>query len=146
MNNEPLPFANAFIKGTETGATTDFDGVYTFNVDEGTYTFVFSFVGYQTIEIENINVVAGETVEMNSIILKADEGEALDEVAITASTKKESVQSLLTEQKKAVELKTAIGSEELSEKSVSDASGAVTKISGVSKEESSNNVYVRRFG
>lgn len=146
MNSEPLPFANVFIKGTTTGATTDFDGNFSLNVDEGIVTLVISFVGYQTIEIENINVVAGETVELNPIILKADEGESLDEVAVTASTKKESVQSLLTEQKKAVELKTAIGADELSEKSVSNASGAVTKISGVSKEEGSNNVYVRGLG
>lgn len=146
MNNEPLPFANAFIKGTETGATTGFDGVYTFNVDEGTYTLVFSFIGYQTIEITNINVIEGETIQIEPVILKADEGVALDEVSITASIKKESVQSLLTEQKKAVELKTSIGADELSEKSVSDASGAVTKISGVSKEEGSNNVYVRGLG
>ncbi len=146
MNNEPLPFANAFIKGTETGATSDFGGVYTFNITEGTYTLVFSFIGYQTVEIENINVVAGEMVQLEPIILKADEGVALDEVAIVTTTKKESVQSLLTEQKKAIELKTSIGADELSEKSVSDASGAVTKISGVSKEESSNNIYVRGLG
>ncbi|MFK5878815.1 MAG: TonB-dependent receptor [Flavobacteriaceae bacterium] len=146
MNNEPLPFANAFIKGTSIGATTDFDGNFRLNVTEGTYTLVCSFVGYQTVEIENIIVVVGETVRLTPIILKPDEGESLDEVLVTASTKKKSVQSLLTEQKKAVELKTSIGAEELSQKSVSDASCAVTKISGVSKEEGSNNVYVRGLG
>ena len=102
-NNDSLPFANAFIKGTSIGATTDFDGNFTLNVTEGTYTLVCSFVGYQTIEIENIKVVAGETVKLNPVILKADEGEALDEVLVTASTKKESVQSLLTEQKRSEE-------------------------------------------
>jgi len=29
-NNEPLPFANVFIKGTSVGGTTDFDGNYFF--------------------------------------------------------------------------------------------------------------------
>ena len=28
MQGEPLPFANVIIKGTTTGATTDFDGLY----------------------------------------------------------------------------------------------------------------------
>ena len=146
MNNEALPFANVFIKGTENGATTDFDGLYTIRVNEGIYTIVFSFVGYQTIEIPSVEVIAGETIQLESIVLKADEGIALDEVTINTTTKRESIQSLLTEQKKAVELKTSIGAEELSQKSVSNASGAVTKISGVSKEEGSNNVYVRGLG
>ena len=49
--NEPMPFANIFIKGTEIGSVTDFDGNYTLEVVEGTYTLVVSFVGYETKEI-----------------------------------------------------------------------------------------------
>ena len=51
MNNEPLPFANVFVKGTAIGVTTDFDGNYSFSVDEGVVVVVFSFVGYQTVEV-----------------------------------------------------------------------------------------------
>ena len=43
--NETMPFANVLIKGTNTGVTTDFDGNYTINLDSGTYTLIFSFVG-----------------------------------------------------------------------------------------------------
>ena len=32
VNNEPLPFANVFIKGTTIGGTSDFDGNYTLSV------------------------------------------------------------------------------------------------------------------
>lgn len=146
VNNDPLPFVNVFIKGTEIGSTSDFDGIYTFNIVPGTYTVVFSFIGYQTVEVNNILVNEGETVTIDDVILSATEGVALEEVTIKGSTKKESYQSLLGEQKKAVEVKTSIGAEELSQKSVSDAAGAVAKISGVSKEEGSSNVYVRGLG
>ncbi len=145
-SNEPLPFANVFIKGSQSGTTTDLDGKYTFKADAGTYTIVFSFVGYQTIEVPNIVVKEGELTNLDTVILGAEEGVALKEVVVKASTKKESVAALLTEQKKATEIKTAIGAEELSAKGISDAAGAVTKIAGVSKQEGSSNVYVRGLG
>ena len=42
--NEPLPFANILIKETGEGVTSDFDGKYSFELEEGTYTLQFSFV------------------------------------------------------------------------------------------------------
>ena len=71
---------------------------------------------------------------------------SLDEIVITTTTKRESEVALLLDQKKAVEIKQSIGAEELSRKGVSDAAGAVAKISGVSKQEGSSNVYVRGLG
>ena len=126
-NNLPMPFANAFIKGTDSGSTTDFDGKFIFTSDPGTQTIVLSFIGYETIEIPNTIIVSGETTVVKDIILKASEGVALDEVRIIGTSKKESVQALLGEQKKAVEMKSSIGAAELSEKSISNASGAVAR-------------------
>ncbi|SEP71893.1 Outer membrane receptor proteins, mostly Fe transport [Hyunsoonleella jejuensis] len=143
-NNEPLAFANVLIKGTTKGTTSDFDGLYEFNdIDTGTYTLVFSFVGYETQEIE-VNIVSGEVAEIN-VVMSASAA-SLDEVVITTTTKRESETALLLEQKKAVEIKQSIGAEELSRKGVGDAAGAVAKISGISKQEGSNSVYVRGLG
>ncbi len=144
VDNAPLPFANVFVKGSNIGTTTDFDGTYTLKVTPGIYTFTFSFIGYKTVEIENIEVVAGETITLNQT-LSASEGVSLNEININASNKKESESILLAEQKKAVEIKQSIGAEELNRKGVSDAATAITKISGISKEGSSN-VYVRGLG
>ena len=143
-NNEPLAFANVLIKGTTIGTTSDFDGLYTFeNVEPGIHILVFSFVGYETQEI-TVQITAGEITEVN-VIMRASAA-SLDEVVITTTTKRESETALLLEQKKAVEMKQSIGAQELSRKGVSDAAGAVAKISGVSKQEGSSNVYVRGLG
>ncbi|MCF7559350.1 TonB-dependent receptor [Sabulilitoribacter multivorans] len=143
-NNEPLAFANVLIKGTTTGTTSDFDGLYSFeNLTPGTYILQFSFVGYETQEV-SIEIVADKVTELN--IVMAASAATLDEVVITTTTKRESETALLLEQKKAVEIKQSIGAEELSRKGVSDAAGAVAKISGVSKQEGSSNVYVRGLG
>jgi len=144
VENEPLPFANVFIKGTTIGTTTEFEGNYTIKVAPGTYTLVFSFIGYQTIEVPNVLVKANEIITINKT-LSASQGVSLSEIQITGSTKKESETALLTEQKKAISIKQSIGAEELNRKGVSDAATAITKISGISKEGSSN-VYVRGLG
>lgn len=145
MQNEPLPFANVFIKGTTIGTTTEFEGDYSIKVDPGTYILVFSFVGYETIEVPNVVVEAGKVTKVNRV-MKAAKGMELEEIEITATTKKESEKALLAEQKKAVVIEQKIGAQELSRKGVSDAQAAVTKISGVSKQEGVKNVFVRGLG
>jgi len=144
FNNEPLPFANVYIEGTTIGVTSEMDGTYTFNIAPGSYTVVFSFLGYETAKKEGLIIKQGETIVLNQT-LSASTGVSLNEVLIQAAVKKESVSALLSEQKKAVAIKQSIGAEELSQKGIGDAAAAVSKISGVSKEGSSN-VYVRGLG
>lgn len=143
-NDEPLPIANIIIKGSSKGVSTDFNGLYKFeDLEPGTYLLEFSFVGYETQEV-SADVVTGKTTEIN-VSLGASAA-ALDEIVIKTNIKKESETALLLDQKRAVEIKQSIGSQELARKGVSDAAGAVAKISGVSKQEGSSNVYVRGLG
>lgn len=143
-NDEPLPFANVIIKDTSTGTTSDFDGLYALeNVAPGTYIIQYSFVGYETVELE-ATVVADKVTTIN--VSMSASAAALDEVIITTTTKRESEVALLLEQKKAVTQKQSIGAAELARKGISDAAGAVAKISGVSKQEGGGNVYVRGLG
>lgn len=144
FNNDPLPMANVLIKGTSEGTTTDFDGLFNLPIIEpGNYTLEISFVGYETQNIP-VTVVAGKVTEVN--VPMGASAAALDEVVIKTTVKRESEVALLLDQKKAVEIKQSIGAEELSRKGVSDAAGAVSKISGVSKQEGSSNIYVRGLG
>lgn len=143
-NDEALPQCNVTINETSKGATTDFDGLYSIpNLEPGNYTIVFSFVGYETQSIA-VNILAGEDKIVN-VSLAASTAK-LEEVFLQTTTKRESETALLLNQKKAVSIKQSIGADELSRKGVSDAAGAVAKISGVSKQEGSSNVYVRGLG
>ncbi|WP_299222950.1 TonB-dependent receptor [uncultured Psychroserpens sp.] len=143
-NNEPLAFGNILIKGTTMGTTSDIDGLYGFDeLAPGSYVLVYSFVGYETQEI-SVEVVAGKVTEVN--VTMGASAASLDEVVITTTTRKESEAALLLDQKKAVEIKQSIGAEELSRKGVGDAGEAVSKISGISKQSGSSNVYVRGLG
>jgi outer membrane receptor protein involved in Fe transport len=144
-NNEPLAFANVILIGENKGTTTDVDGL--FNIGKlipGTYTVEFSYVGYETITVENIKVEAGKVTEVNTAM--GATAATLDEVTITTVARRDSEVALLLEQKGAINVKESIGAQELERLGVSDASAATTKISGVSKSEASGQIYVRGLG
>ncbi|MDH7912192.1 carboxypeptidase-like regulatory domain-containing protein [Winogradskyella sp. SYSU M77433] len=77
--NSPLPGANVIIKGTTTGATTDFDGNFTITTDSGSGEVVISYVGY----ISQTFTFDGNT-DLGSITLMSSEV-GLDEIMIVAS-------------------------------------------------------------
>ncbi|SDR74105.1 Outer membrane receptor proteins, mostly Fe transport [Gillisia sp. Hel1_33_143] len=145
MSGEPLPFANVIIKGTSTGTTSDFDGLYTLqNLAPGTYTVSFSFIGYETLDVPNVIVVAGKVTEVNTEL--GASAASLDEVVIKTVSRRDSEVALLLEQKGAVEIKESIGAQELAKMGVSDAAAATTKISGVTSSEASGDIFVRGLG
>lgn len=49
-NKEPVIGANIFIKELETGATTDRNGMFSLELDKGTYTVLISYVGFKNKE------------------------------------------------------------------------------------------------
>ena len=92
----PLPGVNVIIKGTSTGATTDFDGRYAIMVsDANTAVLQFTFLGYTDLEI---------TVSNNKVIdiVLQESAESLDEVVVTAfgiSREKKAIGYAVTELK-----------------------------------------------
>ena len=75
----PLPGANIVVVGTSSGTVSDFDGNYTLSVDQvPPFSIRISYTGFepQTIEITSKNQTVDVTLE---------EGNALDEVVISAS-------------------------------------------------------------
>lgn len=72
---ESLPGVNVVIKGTTTGTTTDLDGNYRLSVDDGA-TLVFSFVGFETQEIQvgartTIDISMGGATELQEVVVTA---------------------------------------------------------------------------
>ncbi len=66
-NGDPLPGVNVTIKGTNIGASTDFDGKYKIKAQKGQI-LIFSFIGYQNVskkvgDKKTINVTLRESKE-----------------------------------------------------------------------------------
>ncbi len=113
----PLPGATVLVKGTATGTSTDFDGRYSIQANQGS-TLVFSFVGYSTNEIK-----IGASNSIN-VVMKED-ATSLQEVVVTAlgiKREKASIGSAVT----------TVDSEKLNEGSQTNIADALKgKIAGV---------------
>jgi len=59
----PLPGVTIVVKGTTTGAVTDFDGNYSISASNGDI-LVFSFVGFDTQEITVTSNVVNVTMKL----------------------------------------------------------------------------------
>ncbi|MBR8538157.1 TonB-dependent receptor [Carboxylicivirga sediminis] len=142
---EELIGAAIIIEGTTTGTTTDFVGDYTMPpLEPGTYTIRCQYISYEPQIKEGIVIKAGEETTLNFLMGESELD--LAEVKVVAKANRESENLLMLEQKKAVVATQAVGAQELSRKGVSDAQGAVSKVSGISKQEGVKNVFVRGLG
>ena len=141
--NDVLSFANVIVKGTQTGTTSDFDGKFNLKLEAGTYTLVFSFVGYQTKEITEVKINSGQTTTVD-VTLNASTGQ-LDEVVVTTTARKNTEASVLSIQKNSVSLMDGLSLESIKKTGASDVAAAVQNVPGVSVQ-GGKYVYVRGLG
>ncbi len=141
--NDVLPFANVMIKGSDKGTTTDFEGRYTLKLDPGTYTVVFSFIGYETKEITDVIIKADEVYELNTGL--GPQSNQLEEVVVTAQTAQNTEASMLNVQKKSVNLLDGMSAQAFKKIGASDLAAAVKNVPGVSVV-GGKYVYVRGLG
>ena len=83
---QPLLGVNVIVKGTTTGAATDFDGNYKLTLPDDAETLVFSYVGFETKE-----VVIGNSTQINAVL---SEGFGLSEIVIMARKRRENLQDV----------------------------------------------------
>lgn len=138
---DPLPFANVSIKGTTIGTTTDFDGKYMLELDPGTYTVVFSYVGYETKEVNDV-VVKENEVALIDITLTTN---SLDEIIITTSVKRNTENAILNIQRKSVVVLDGLSAQSIKKTGASNIATAVKSVPGVSVQDGKY-VYVRGLG
>jgi outer membrane receptor protein involved in Fe transport len=78
--NQPLPGASVILKGATSGASTDFDGNFTFETSASKGSILVSFVGYET-----KTLTFSSNTNFGTIALKPS-AESLEEIVITATS------------------------------------------------------------
>ncbi|WP_225036728.1 TonB-dependent receptor [Winogradskyella sp. SM1960] len=141
--NDVLPFANVVVQNTSTGTTTDFDGEYLLELEEGTYTIVYSFVGYETKAITDVIIEANNVTEVNVTLNPSSS--ALSEVVITTSTRRNTEESVLNMQRNSTVLLDGLSIESIKKAGAGDIASAIKSVPGVSVQ-GGKYVYVRGLG
>ena len=140
---DPVPFANIVVKETGTGTTSDFDGNYELELVEGVYTIVFSFIGYETVEVKDVSVKLNEAAIVNVTLNTLAQG--LDEVVVSVSASTNTERSVLEFQKKSISLVDGLSSQRIKSSGASNIASAVKSVPGVSVQ-GGKYVYVRGLG
>lgn len=138
-SNEPLPFVNVVVKGTKTGATTDFDGEFTIaGINPGFVTLEATYVGYKNAVSDEIQLTNAKTEYV--IISMENAGIALQEVEVKANPFVRTEESPLSLQKIGVsEIETSPGSNR-------DISRVIQSLPGVGSGVSFRNDIIIRGG
>ncbi len=76
VTGEAVPFVNVIQKGTTNGTTSDLDGNFSLTVESLPATLVFSYIGFET---QEINVTQNSPINLRFVETAA----ALDEVVVT---------------------------------------------------------------
>jgi outer membrane receptor protein involved in Fe transport len=141
---ETIVGASVFLGGTTIGVMSDFDGRFEIkNIAPGKYTLKCSFISYEP-QGEEVVLSAGD--EKNIDFKLGEAVVQVEEVRVVARANRENETMLLMEQKEAEGIRESIGAQRLSSLGVSDAATATSKISGVTKNEGSGDIYIRGLG
>ncbi|WP_405370445.1 TonB-dependent receptor domain-containing protein [Nonlabens sp. Asnod2-A12] len=141
--NDVLAFANVAVKNSNYGTATDFDGKYSMEMAPGTYTVVFTFVGYSTKEITDVIIKSGQVTNLEVTLTSA--ADALDSVVITVTKRQNSEKAVLDVQKNATVVLDGLSSESIKKSGSSSVASAVKAVPGVSVQDGKF-VYVRGLG
>ncbi|RZK92326.1 MAG: TonB-dependent receptor [Pedobacter sp.] len=123
------------IKGTTKGVSTDVDGKYTLQaMANGKYVLEFSYIGYQTKEISDIEVKAPAVTNL-SVTLSEASGQNLGEVVVKASFKQESINTLYAQQKNSALISDGISSEQIKKSPDRNTSDVLKRVSGATIQD-----------
>ncbi len=141
---ESVIAATVLVKQTGSGAITDLDGKFTLNLTPGTYSIEISYVGFQPLIIDSVQVDEGEVTLLENIRIKEEQTE-LEAVVITAEAIRTTEAALMTIKKKSPVMLDGISSAKFRLTGDATAVEAAKRVTGVSIE-GGKYVYVRGLG
>ncbi|MEN8228215.1 MAG: TonB-dependent receptor [Bacteroidota bacterium] len=125
-NGSTLPAATIVVKGTTTGTVSDYNGQYTLVLKAGSYTFQFSYMGYEASE-ETVTVEDNQITELNVALSPATiMGE---EVVITAQARGQL--AAVNHQLRSNKIVNVVSSERIRELPDANAAQAISRLPGV---------------
>jgi outer membrane receptor protein involved in Fe transport len=152
LTGQPVPGVAMTLKDTEVAAKTDPDGLFRAAAPAGTWTAVLSKDGFETQEVTDVLVTDGEVTDFSVVLIPTAGSDAAKEsaafresITVAAEAESSTEAALLTQRRQAAQISDAIGAEEMSKNTGSDAAGALKRVTGISLQDNKY-VYVRGLG
>jgi TonB-dependent receptor len=157
LTGQPIRGATVVIEGTDIQIDTDLGGAFVATAPAGEHTVQVTKDGYEPQRVSEVNVTAGGVADFAVVLLPSSgdmlpepgtEGEGAaftDEIEVVATAETSTEAALLAQRKNAAQISDAIGTEEMSKDTGSDAADAVKRVTGISVQ-GGKYVYVRGLG
>jgi len=142
-NGEGIPGVNIRFIGTTLGVITDINGFYKLTIPAGTYQVEISTIGYQKQKITDVEIKDGKTTNLSTSMRPSNN--QLDDVVVTASFKKASVNSLYLTQKNSAGVTNGISAEQIARTPDKNIGETLKRVSGVNVQDNKY-VVVRGLG
>ncbi len=136
--------ATVLVNELGTGAVTDFDGAFSIPIEDGTYSVTVSYVGFQDVKIQEVEVKGGNVNYLGELRM-SDESLQLNEVVISAKAVRTTEAAIVTIKKKSPAMLDGISSSLMKLTGDASAVDAAKRVTGVSIE-GGKYVYVRGLG
>lgn len=129
-SGETIIGANVIIEGTTIGAATDLNGSFRIeNLIPGLYNIQVSFISYEPVIIERVQVDGGRTTRLNVTLSESEM--SIEGVQVTARRLTHTEMSLITSIRSANLIASGISAQQISRSQDSDAAAVVKRIPGV---------------
>lgn len=128
QTKEPLTGATVQIVGSTGGTVADMDGKYTLTIQNGTYSVEVKYIGYKTIQINNVKIGSESTLNFE---LEPDT-QTLSDVTVVGQAKKNTDVSLMTDQRRSLVVQSGVSAQQISKTQDKDASEVIKRVPGVS--------------
>jgi TonB-dependent receptor len=123
------------LAGTNLGVSTNIDGKYILGgLKPGKYTLSFSYVGYPTKQITEVEVSSGKVTNLD-VLMEETSIQNLKEVVITASAKQESNNSLYAQQKSSTRISDGISAESIRKSPDKNTAEVLKRVSGTTIQD-----------
>ncbi|RQO29981.1 TonB-dependent receptor [Taibaiella sp. KBW10] len=116
-------------------ALTDIDGNFDFNLKPGNYKIVIESMGYQSKEITDIAVLEGKPAPAVNVVMSESKSTELNEVVVSSSLKKETVNALFTMQKNAASVSDGISAEAIKRSPDRNTADVLKRVSGTTIQD-----------
>lgn len=131
---ELLIGVTVLVQNTSKGAVTDVEGRYILQLEPGTYTLDFKYMGYQTKSISEVVVKNGQVTTLD-IALDEPKSKDLQEVVIRGSYKQETINALYVAQKNNPSISSGISGESIRRSPDRNTSEVLKRVSGASIQD-----------
>jgi TonB-dependent receptor len=122
--------ATVQVLDTKKGAYTDVKGTYSIKgLAAGKYTLKFNFIGYTSKTVQDVEVKAGETAQLNIVLVSAVK--KTEEVVVSVKRVNDNAAAGLAQRKNAAQVSDGISEAEIKKLPDSDAGQALKRIPGV---------------